>query len=168
MRSSKKLYIFAALSILTALFIFGNSIQPAQTSQGMSDGFLKFLYPVITKILPFLTEDTVSFLIRKCAHITEFAVLGVFVMLTLFEMGKIPHRAAIYTMFSGLLTACIDEQIQFFIPGRSCEVRDVLVDFSGIIIGICVVLVIRKLLKKPEKIKLHTSGSAYFRSKLDD
>ncbi len=135
MRSSKRLYIFGTLSVITVVIIFTNSMQTAQISEQMSGGILHAVYPFISKILP-ISENLLSFIIRKSAHITEFAVLSVFVMLTLFEMKKLPHRASIYTMFAGLLTACADEQIQFFVPGRSCEVRDVLVDFAGVILGI--------------------------------
>lgn len=167
MRSSKRLYIFLSLSIATVLFIFINSMQPAEVSQEMSGGFLDMLYPFISKVFPFISENFLSFVIRKCAHLTEFAVLSVFVMLTLFEMGKAPHRAAIYSMFAALLTACVDEQIQFFVPGRSCEVRDVLVDFAGAVIGIGVVLLIKLLISKNKKPRYNLSGSAYHRSKYD-
>ena len=38
-------------------------------------------------------------------------------------------------LFVGLFTAVIDEFIQLFFEGRSAEITDVLIDFSGVVTG---------------------------------
>jgi VanZ family protein len=49
--------------------------------------------------------------------------------------------------FVCLATAVIDEFIQYFSPGRSAEVRDVLLDFSGAFLGVLMVMLIISLIK---------------------
>ena len=48
----------------------------------------------------------------------------------------------------GLIYAISDEIHQSFIPGRSAQVTDVLIDTSGVIFGIVLVLLIYTLIKK--------------------
>lgn len=47
----------------------------------------------------------------------------------------------------GIIYAISDEFHQSFIPGRSAEIRDVLIDTFGVIIGIIVVLAIISVYK---------------------
>ncbi len=41
-----------------------------------------------------------------------------------------------WPMLGGLLTALTDETIQLFVPGRSGQVTDVWIDFSGVLTGL--------------------------------
>ena len=53
------------------------------------------------------------------------------------ESTLFPKAAGISLLIS-MLYACTDEFHQHFVPGRSCEVRDVLIDTAGALIGILV------------------------------
>ena len=53
------------------------------------------------------------------------------------ESTLFPKTAGISLLIS-MLYACPDEFHQHFVPGRSCEVRDVLIDTAGALIGILV------------------------------
>ena len=46
------------------------------------------------------------------------------------------------------LYAITDEIHQIFIPGRACQLQDILVDLAGIISGMLVFVVIYSLIKK--------------------
>ncbi len=74
--------------------------------------------------------------VRKCAHATEYAILGILWLLTLgaFEVKRTGRWWLAWIL--SVLYACSDEIHQWFVPGRSCQVKDVLIDSGGTIAGI--------------------------------
>ena len=48
---------------------------------------------------------------------------------------------------ASLLTALTDETIQLFVPGRSGQVTDVWIDFSGVLTGLVVGLILLGLIR---------------------
>ena len=71
-------------------------------------------------------------LLRKLAHFTEFACLGA-LLAWLFGMLRKPLLLALP---GGFLIACADETIQRFVPDRGPAFKDVLIDTSGVLVGI--------------------------------
>jgi VanZ family protein len=67
-------------------------------------------------------------LLRKIAHVAEYAVLGALLMRA---VGSDLPAAAI-----GIAYAATDEVHQVFVPGRHGAVLDVLVDAVGVLIGV--------------------------------
>lgn len=47
-----------------------------------------------------------------------------------------------WPLFVGLLVAVLDETVQLYVPGRSSSVRDVLIDFGGVLCGLFAALLI--------------------------
>lgn len=133
----KRIYLIAA--ILITLFIFSNSAQNAQTSSTQSNALLDLLHR-----LPLFAGITHT-LIRKTAHFGEFMCQGLCFSAYFAEIGKKGRDRAVYTAFFGLLTACTDEFIQLFSPGRSSEVKDVFIDFFGTVAAVLVFCVIRRI-----------------------
>lgn len=110
---------------LNLCLIWGNSAVTADESQAMSDWVLK--------LLSFLPEGELgSVLIRKAAHFSEFALLGMLMgWMSLLCAGRtFPGILGI-----GLGCGCIDETIQYFVPGRASMLLDVWIDFSGFATG---------------------------------
>lgn len=64
-----------------------------------------------------------------------------------------PKKQVIFAGALGALYAISDEIHQTFVPGRSGQVQDVLIDFLGVIIGICVLLFLVKLFNKGKDVK---------------
>ena len=50
-------------------------------------------------------------------------------------------------MLGGLLTALTDETIQLFVPGRSGQVTDIWIDFSGVMTGLLVGFILLGLVR---------------------
>ena len=73
------------------------------------------------------TWDT---LLRKGAHLTEYAILGA---LLLRALGREPLALA-----AGIAYAATDELHQHFVRGRHAAPRDVLIDTVGVTIGVYV------------------------------
>ncbi|SMC23251.1 VanZ like family protein [Clostridium acidisoli DSM 12555] len=130
-------------------FIFYNSTKPGDVSNAKSysllnkirteyrqlDGEEKKQYNELPKSA---REEKLNLIIRKNAHAFEYCVLAVIVSLILFQFGLKGKGAVIYIMFICLFYAVLDEFHQIYVPGRTSSVRDVLIDFVGSLIGICV------------------------------
>lgn len=142
---NRKKYLWTALLAACLALIWGNSILPASQSQQISDGL--WLH------IPFFPEFLGEYgpkLIRKAAHFTEFACLG-FLLAGFFRAwGRAPLLPG--ALF-GLLSACVDETIQIFSPGRASMLLDVWIDFAGILTGIFLLHIGYILLKKTRKTK---------------
>jgi VanZ family protein len=69
--------------------------------------------------------------LRKCAHVTEYAILG---FLLLRAIGR-----ELPALVLGILYAASDELHQHFVHGRHASPVDVLIDSVGLLIGIFVV-----------------------------
>lgn len=81
-------------------------------------------------------EELLSFFVRKGAHMFLFFVLAILVWFALTKLiDHRPRRAAVVAVICTLLAA-LDEFHQKLVPGRSGELRDVLVDTAGILIAL--------------------------------
>lgn len=129
-RMTNKRKVLIALLIITLLFIWGNSLLSKEYSGSESMRIVVFLER-------FFGEGNVSeHFIRKLAHFTEFAVLGA-------ELFGLFRRYPL-SVTHGLFAAIIDESLQMF-SDRSAEVKDVLLDFTGVLFGALVVLLIIRI-----------------------
>lgn len=119
-------------------FIWVNSFFPADISSGLSGVAEKILRAIFGERIP-ITEG----ILRKLAHAAEYAAFGMAISTFLYE--KITKKLS-FIGFCGLGTAVLDETIQLFSDGRSSQVKDIWIDFSGFTAGVVTVLIIRILL----------------------
>lgn len=136
-----KFFIFLIKLLLVAamlLFIWGNSLVPGDLSRIESEWFLTLIYPVVEFIQRVLAHFghvyTMSFLVRKMAHFSEYALLGV-LMFWLFVRSDGRGRYVLPTVLC-FSAACVDEGIQLFAIERGPALRDVMIDFAGSCAGI--------------------------------
>lgn len=148
-RSRPRLFIAGVLTAGLLAFIWINSAMPAQTSGAFSG----FVGRVLGTILPFLSPDTPNgaFLVRKIAHFSEFAALGMSLS-WLFGM-LLRHRwpGMLLPFGCGVAAACVDEIIQVFSPGRHCSIVDVSIDSAGVLTGVLCLIFFHLLLSKRGK-----------------
>ena len=138
--------IWLILAALVAALISHFTGEPAEVSDKTSEGFLMW---VLELIFGESNRDTVTFFhhyIRKAAHFTLFAAFGLTLSASLFHQRKVP--AVPFTLAAGALLAVCDEVRQFFVPGRSPEVRDVFIDCAGVVTGTLIVVLIVHLVRK--------------------
>lgn len=145
MDRNRKIRICRVLLVLNLCFIWGNSLLPAEASQAFSDGVHDFLGSFRAIAAAALASGA---LLRKLAHFTEFAALGL-LLSWLFALTEKKHRPVLPL---GLLVACVDEIIQFFVPGRAPGLLDVAIDTCGVAAGM-ILLRIGYLLLKRNKAK---------------
>lgn len=136
-----KFRIFTAISIFIMIVIFVHSAMPAEMSSIESSVFERFVASILG-----VAPESVTFAVRKCAHFTEYLVLGLFMMLAAVNAKRG------YSFITGLITwvigtcyAVSDEVHQLFVPGRSCELRDMCIDAAGILCGVLIVAGVRHL-----------------------
>ena len=143
------LRLLLLLSVMSAIFVF--SSQPADESQKLSDGFLDRLGAFLG-FLPEIAGNAGKY-IRKCAHFVEFMCMGMasemFFSELYIDRRKRLLRSGAVSAAVCVMYACSDEFHQLFVPGRSCQAADVLIDSAGAALGIalvlaCYVLKIRK------------------------
>ena len=142
-----RLVFYALLSLLLMALIFYLSSQPAPQSQRLSDGLL---YKILSS-LGFEDEGEMEFygkLIRKVAHFAEYAALGLSLMLFFTELSgntqEVLRLGAARGFALCAMYAVSDELHQYFIPGRSMQLSDVLLDWSGSLAAVFFLFVLKK------------------------
>ncbi len=125
-------------------------MHPAEQSNSQSRQVLQWLVPFLR--LTGLEETVLHTLVRKLAHMAEFALAGMLWTCALAPRGR-PGWYEAFTRVPALclLTALADETVQLHIPGRSGQVTDVWIDFLGAVLGMLLVLFLRFLLSRERK-----------------
>ena len=156
------------LGWMGVIFLF--SAQNADTSSSLSSGFLHRF------VLIFLPEQaaenkelvhTLEFLIRKAAHMTEYAILAILSSAQLRQYFPAyvskkqewqPKSFRHHPFFQFLLIlcfiflyACTDEFHQRFVSGRSGQFTDVCIDTLGGLCGCLLFLLCSRLLRRRAK-----------------
>lgn len=149
----RRRWLYLALMALVMGVIFWFSAQPAAASQGMSDGFLAWLLDGRVPFLSWLANSGFFewFNIRKCAHAFVYGTLGVLAALFVGTWRGPGWKLAAYAWLISVLYACSDEWHQAFVPGRSCELRDVLIDAGGALAGVLLIWLVRSIKEKRKR-----------------
>ena len=141
-------YIFLFLYVVITVLIFCNSLRDANLSTEQSSGIVKIIENLVMALGKKPDTDAITYSVRKAAHFIEFAaqagMLGLFFIFT----SDIFYNKIIYILFSGLLTACIDEFLQIFPAGRSSQVSDIFIDFTGAVVAVLVCILIFNFKRK--------------------
>lgn len=120
--------------VLWILFIWGHSLLSGEQSGSESGFFLTLLRPVF-EAFGLRDLDLMHLIIRKCAHFTEYMILGILATRTLRPRLHGPKAALIVFCLLWIGVPCIDETIQLFVPGRGGAIADALLDMSGFCTG---------------------------------
>ena len=146
-----KKYFSWTIVILWMLFIFYFSHQPVTISNDLSLSITGKIVETIEKVLPStgigFEMDHVNHVVRKNAHFLIFLILGVITASALSVMGMKGRRKFGLALLLCILYAIIDESHQHFIEGRGPQVKDVLIDSAGALVGICLFFVIGRIIK---------------------
>lgn len=116
--------------LLWMLLIFTMSSFDATESANQSNSIVN----IITDIFKIENIEVLSFIIRKLAHFTEYLILG---LLTINMLNKNDiSKKYLISILICLIYAISDEIHQLFVPGRVCQLRDILIDSIGSITGV--------------------------------
>ncbi|QDR81988.1 VanZ family protein [Sporomusa termitida] len=128
------------------LLIIWFSAQPAAESKGLSGMVVQALADMLTTLLPvaqsakeqqLLIQHLHGF-VRKVAHGVNYFVLGCLAYQALRLHLGIQKKAWLVavTMLFCAAFAAVDELHQVYVPGRSGELRDVMIDSGSALAGI--------------------------------
>lgn len=141
-------YWLVPLAWMSLIFVGSADSKSYQHSSRLIEPLLRWLFP-------HMSEDHVHLIhhiFRKCAHLTEYAILG----LLLWRAVRKPVRndprpwnwrepaIAVLIVF---LYASTDEFHQRFVPNRTPLVSDVFIDTSGALIGMLALWTVGSTLK---------------------
>jgi VanZ family protein len=107
-----------------------------------------FSAPLLVKILAFLrisvspsSLESLNFLLRKSAHITEYGILGLLLYRTFLNRPSFEWRprSALWSVLIAGLYAVTDECHQIYEPGRTASVMDSGIDTVGALLGMLVI-----------------------------
>lgn len=119
----KSQYVWAVLMVMVMAVIFRFSGQSGETSHGVSNWLAVLLFHMVGVEDPSAVKLLFGFTIRKWAHITAYAALGVTALGT--------FRKALPAAMVCYAYACLDEWHQSFVPGRGPALTDTFIDALG-------------------------------------
>lgn len=152
--------IFISLALGLMIMIFCLSSQNAEISSDTSGGLIRFAIGIVNPDFQELSateqENIISslqFFVRKSAHASAYMLLGLCLSGAALQLeGVKPVLRAVLGFIIAVLYSISDEIHQLFIPGRSGELRDVLIDSSGAVVGTLIIFVIWILIKNKNAI----------------
>jgi len=163
--TKKKFWVFATLLWMAVIFFMSAapSDESSHMSLELCRMIGRIFVPGFNAMSPenqLIFQESIEFIVRKLAHFTEYTILGVLLSGTVMNFMQdyrrgssasakenvcrdsvntagFPYlRAALTAIIIGALYAMSDEFHQLFVPGRSCSLRDVLIDSCGVSAGV--------------------------------
>ena len=125
-------YLFGVAVIIWMCVIFWFSAQPAVKSAQMSLTFGRKIcsifvpgYSKLSEKKQYTMAENIEFPVRKSAH-------GLFMIE---NKNKKSSKYFVFSWMIAVLYACTDEYHQLFVPGRSGQLRYVMIDAVGAAVG---------------------------------
>ena len=148
------------LTIGWMCFIFYQGSRQLSDSYHNSDVVVNKVVSLIEtmyeKVNPNSSQETIittqrrvklAYLIRKSAHFFEYGALAALLMIVFYLLKQSSLNRVIYSLFITLLCAVMDEFYQSFI-NRGSRVQDIIIDFSGALVGTIFVVIGMKIFTK--------------------
>lgn len=153
--------ILIILLIATFVRIFAFSSQDGEKSSSVSRKVTTAVTQNVKKIQDMdskereLTLNKIEHVIRKIAHFSIYTLVGILMMALMSTYDISKNKQILVSILVGIIYATSDEIHQYFIPGRSAMVTDVLIDTAGVCLGVLIVLIVLqihiKIRKKRQK-----------------
>lgn len=133
-------YWLPALLWMIFIFIGSTDLMSAEHTSRFLVPFLRWLAPDISTA----TVATIQLFFRKCAHLTEYAILAALFYRALSQGRNNFWRAAIFTFVVAAIYASLDEFHQSFVPSRTGAAWDVMIDTCGAVVGLAICVAFRR------------------------
>lgn len=147
--------VFCLLTLLWMTVIFMFSAKNADDSTEQSSFVTNILMNIFSNVYrnsdlsdKMQIIESMSFAIRKAAHFSIYSVLGLLSFLSVYYLTKFSNKTPFISLLICFIYACSDEMHQLFVPGRSGQLRDVFIDFSGALLITLIILAVRKIYRK--------------------
>lgn len=145
-------YSLLLLALVWMVLIFGFSAQSATESGGLSALITEPLTKMIVRFSEAMTVAQqaelylkVDGIVRIFAHFSEYTVLGMLLTAVLRAFGI---KNGFMPWLVGVVYAVTDEWHQAYSPGRASDPMDVLIDAAGVLCGVVIYHVVRKIWRR--------------------
>jgi len=133
-------YWLPVLLWMIFIFIGSTDLMSAEHTSRFLVPFLRWVAPDISTA----TIESIQLLVRKGAHLTEYAILAA-LLYRGFRQGRDDFwRAATAALVVAAAYASLDEFHQSFVASRTGTPRDVMIDTCGAMIGLALCVVFRR------------------------
>ncbi|MDR0397454.1 MAG: VanZ family protein [Oscillospiraceae bacterium] len=134
--------LFFALAV-TAWAIWSFSLESGAESARRSNAAYRLVESAVNRFAILrnafdaanITDDMLHENFRKIAHFVEYAVLGFLAQAFFAALRRMNGHYAVHGLSIGLAAAVIDELLQSTLRDRGPMVRDVALDFAGVLFG---------------------------------
>ena len=142
-------YWLPLLVWLGVIFLGSTDLMSAEHTSRFIVPFLRWLKPDIS----LETLGSIHFIVRKCAHLSEYAILAL--LLVRASITKTNLKRSAWMLYASVWVACFlvaatDEFHQTFVASRGASIRDVMIDSAGAIVGLLIGFA-RDRSRRPEK-----------------
>ena len=130
-------YWLPPLLWLGVIFLGSTDLMSAEHTSRFIGPFLRWLKPDISPE----TLASIHFIVRKCAHLGEYAVLALLLLRAAIFMTYLKRSLAmLYVSVWGacLFVATTDEFHQTFVASRGASATDIMIDSGGAILGLLI------------------------------
>ena len=141
------------LCVIWLGIIFYNGTREGSISQKSSKEVVKVVSQFVNIPLekinkPVIKFSDINYYVRKNAHFFQYLVLSM-LLCGAVRQFKLNRSSEIFLLlFFLLLFPVLDELIQKYIPGRTSNIFDIIIDFSGGVLGMLIFNVNAKIHKK--------------------
>lgn len=134
-------YALPALLWMVFIFCMSTDSMSAETTRSAVDGIFARFLPGVAAHLSAESLDRIDWNIRKAAHVTEYAVLGILLYrAVVFGNPRFRDRHVVLPFLLGVGYAASDEFHQGFTRLRGPRPADVFFDMTGVLIGLVLCL----------------------------
>jgi len=122
---------------LAVIFLGSTDLMSAEHTSRFIVPFLRWLNPDISQE----TLGSIHSIVRKCAHLGEYAVLALLLLRAAILMTNLKRSLAI--LYVSVWVACLfvaatDEFHQTFVASRGASATDIMIDGGGAILGLLI------------------------------
>ena len=148
--------LICLIACMVMIFVF--SSQNADISGNLSEGITYKIASLTVKDFETFSYEKqkeivegMHFYIRKAAHFSEYALLGIIAFLNSTLYFKKTRTRFFTTLPFCLLYAATDEMHQLFTDGRCGSPVDVMIDFSGAVTGTILIFIVLTVVNAVKK-----------------
>ena len=125
-------YWLPVLAWMIFIFVGSTDLLSAAHTSRFIGPFLRWFAPDVTEA----TIASVQLIVRKCGHLTEYAILSALLYRASRSLTRRVHPAAAFLIAA--IYAVLDEFHQAFVASRTGSPWDVLIDCTGALVGLAI------------------------------
>ena len=132
---------------ITFYTIFQFSSEDADKSSATSGNVIRTIINILPNTKDLNEQEKIQIIsrtqtiTRKLAHFSIYTFVGISTMSLASTYQLKSWKQILISISVGFIYASLDEYHQSFVPGRSGELRDVLIDTTGVIIGTLLIFI---------------------------